>query len=80
LLVHGTVSLVEEAFYVPVERYLASKGKELPALPSYARSEGSARKTGKVLGVVKKVMGKLERVGVLGKMKGVRERERKREY
>jgi hypothetical protein len=30
-----------------------------------------------VLGFVKKVMGKLERVGVLGKMKGVREREGK---
>jgi hypothetical protein len=79
---------INESFHVPVERYLATKDKVLPALPSSplpspsrsTRSEGgsaSGRKTGKVLGFVKKVMGKLERVGVLGKMKGVRERERK---
>jgi hypothetical protein len=43
----------------------------LPALPS---SSSDGKKRG-VIGFVKKVLGKLEKVGVLGKMKARRERE-----
>jgi hypothetical protein len=62
------------SFPIPVERYLANKQKALPALP-IPQDDASAKKEGKVVGFVKKVMGKLERVGVLGKMRARRERE-----
>jgi hypothetical protein len=66
LHVQHDASPTTHAFHVPVERYLASK--ELPAIP-----EG---KKGKMLSFVKKVMGKLDKVGVLGKMKARREGRR----
>jgi hypothetical protein len=69
LLVHHDTSPTTHDFHVPVERYLASK--QLPALPS---SSSDGKKRG-VMGFVKKVLGKLEKVGVLGKMKARRERE-----
>jgi hypothetical protein len=69
LHVQHDTSPTTHAFHIPVERYLADK--QLPAIP-----EG---KNGKVLGFVKKVMGKLEKVGVLGNMKGRRERGGRRE-
>jgi hypothetical protein len=69
LRVHHDTSPTTHDFHVPVERYLASK--QLPALPS---SSSEWKKRG-VMGFVKKVLGKLEKVGVLGKMKARWERE-----
>jgi hypothetical protein len=66
LHVQRDASPTTHTFHVPIERYLASK--ELPAI-----SEG---RKGKVLGFVKKVMSKLDKVGVLGKMKARREGRR----
>jgi hypothetical protein len=66
LHVQRDASPTTHTFHVPIERYLASK--ELPAIPEGTKS--------KVLGFVKKVMSKLDKVGVLGKMKARREGRR----
>jgi hypothetical protein len=66
LHVQRDASPTTHTFHIPIEQYLGSK--ELPAIP-----EG---RKGKVLGFVKKVMSKLDKVGVLGKMKARREGRR----
>jgi hypothetical protein len=74
--VHGSIiSPVSEYFEIPIEDYSIKKAlhitgdKALPALPSQ----------GKVVGIIKKVLSKLDSSGVLGKMRKERETRRKRE-